>query len=73
LLTSINGLKCGFFFEDGYIRTSSQPFTIDNISNRLIHLTNDAVQKRGEDYGKYENGNKLPLKELNKLLPADYK
>lgn len=25
----------------------------------MIHLTNDAVQKHSEDYGKYESANKL--------------
>ena len=25
----------------------------------MIHLTNDAVQKKAEDYGKFEAGNKL--------------
>ena len=27
----------------------------------MIHLTNDAVQKKGEEYGKFENGNKVKL------------
>jgi hypothetical protein len=25
----------------------------------MIHLTNDAVQKKSEDYGKFEGGNKV--------------
>jgi len=25
----------------------------------MIHLTNDAVQKNSEEYGKFENGNKV--------------
>jgi len=25
----------------------------------MIHLTNDAVQKKSEDYGKFESGNKV--------------
>ena len=25
----------------------------------MVHLTNDAVQKKGEEYGKFENGNKV--------------
>ena len=25
----------------------------------MIHLTNDAVQKRSEDYGRFESGNKV--------------
>jgi len=73
LLTSTNGLFKGFninrtfklliayWYEEGYIRTSSKDFSLKHLSNRLIHLTNDAVQKKGEDYGKFENGNKVNL------------
>ena len=33
----------GYWYKDGYIRTSSKVFTIDNVRNKFIHLTNDAV------------------------------
>jgi len=59
MLTSVKGTLTGFFYDDGYLRTSSKEFSLENIGNKLIHLTNDAVQKKAEDYGKYENGNKL--------------
>lgn len=52
-------LLIGYWYQDGYIRTCSKEFTLKNLGNRLIHLTNDAVQKRGEEYGKFENGNKV--------------
>lgn len=41
-------------YQEGYIRTSSQEFKINNLNNKMIHLTNDAVQKKGEGYGKFE-------------------
>jgi tubulin---tyrosine ligase len=59
MLTSVNGFHKGYFYEDGYIRTSSTEFNLEDLSNRFIHLTNDAVQKNCEDYGKFENGNKV--------------
>jgi len=59
LATSQNGVFKAYWFEEGYIRTSSQIFTLKNLSNRMIHLTNDAVQKKSEDYGKFEGGNKV--------------
>ena len=49
----------GYFYEEGYLRTSSREFTISNLSNKLVHLTNDAIQKHAPDYGKFESGNKL--------------
>ncbi len=61
LTTSQNGVFKAYWFEEGYIRTSSQIFTLKNLSNRMIHLTNDAVQKKSEDYGKFEGGNKVPF------------
>jgi len=38
----------------------------------MIHLTNEAVQKRGEDFGKFENGNKLSYAEFQKYIDTTY-
>ena len=59
MLSSINGNLKGFSYEEGYLRTSCSKYSLKNLTNRLVHLTNDAVQKESEDYGKYEKGNKL--------------
>jgi hypothetical protein len=32
-----------FFFKEGYMRTSSEIFSLDNFDNAFIHLTNNAV------------------------------
>ena len=68
LMTSINGHLKGYFYEDCYIRTSCKEFDIQNLDNKYIHLTNDAVQKNSQDYGKYENGNKMSLHDFQKYL-----
>ena len=68
MLTCINGMLKGYFYNDAYIRTSCVEFDIDNVQNKFIHLTNDAVQKWSEDYGKYENGNKMSLSDFQKYL-----
>ena len=34
----------------------------------MVHLTNDAVQKKGEEYGKFENGNKISYSEFQTYL-----
>lgn len=36
----------------------------------MIHLTNDAVQKKSEDYGKFESGNKLSYTDFQKYMDA---
>jgi tubulin polyglutamylase TTLL1/tubulin monoglycylase TTLL3/8 len=71
LITSINGGLQGYYYSEGYLRTSSKEFTLTNL-NRMIHLTNDAVQKKGEDYGRFEGGNKLSYAEFQRYLDANY-
>mmetsp|Transcript_33812 Transcript_33812/g.32894 ORF Transcript_33812/g.32894 Transcript_33812/m.32894 type:complete len:124 (-) Transcript_33812:20-391(-) len=38
----------------------------------MIHLTNDAVQKKSDDYGKFEAGNKLSYLEFQNFLDKHY-
>ncbi len=59
LVTCVNGNMKGYSYEEGYLRTSSREFNVQNLSNKFIHLTNDAIQKHSADYGKYESGNKM--------------
>jgi hypothetical protein len=72
LVTAVNDIVKAYWYEEGYIRTSSKEFTLKNLKNRFIHLTNDAVQKKSEDYGKYENGNKVSFTDFEKYLEANY-
>ena len=41
---------------------------MDDIENEFIHLTNDAIQKNSENYGKYEEGNKLSYTTFQRYL-----
>lgn len=68
LLTSINKTLKGYYYEDGYIRTSSRVFDLENLNDRFIHLTNDAVQQQAEDFGKFENFNKLSYGDFQRYL-----
>lgn len=43
LITHINGIMRTYFYEDGYIRTSSEEFDLDDPANVYVHLTNDAI------------------------------
>lgn len=53
LVTSYGGRLKGYFYQDGYLRTSSKEFSLKRLANKMIHLTNDAIQKKGEEYGKF--------------------
>ncbi|CAI2383793.1 unnamed protein product [Moneuplotes crassus] len=68
LFTSINGIKRGYFYQGGYIRTSCEGFNLEDPQDPFIHLTNDAIQSKCEDYGKYENCNKLSFNDFEKYI-----
>ena len=57
----MNGVVKGYWYNDGYIRTASKEYSLKNLENKLIHLTNDAIQKKADHYGKFENHNKVPF------------
>lgn len=53
LISGTNGRIKGYWYQEGYVRTSSSYFDISELDDPMIHLTNDAVQKNGESYGKF--------------------
>lgn len=58
MITCVNGIIKGYWYQEGYVRTSSSEYTLQSNDGR-IHLTNDAIQKTMPEYGKYEKGNKI--------------
>lgn len=72
LLSSTNGCLKGYAYEEGYLRTSVCEYSLRNLQNRMIHLTNDAIQKYSENYGKFEPGNKLSFDEFQRYLDRQY-
>lgn len=38
------------------------------LANKYVHLTNDAVQKKSEEYGRFEKGNKVSYSEFQRYL-----
>ncbi|CAD8212586.1 unnamed protein product [Paramecium octaurelia] len=71
LLTSQNGIFKGYWYQEGYIRTSSKEFTTKCL-DRFVHLTNDAVQSKDQDYGKHEPGNKISYLEFQRYVECNY-
>ena len=68
LITSVQGNLKGYFYRDGYLRTSCKEFSLNNLHNKFVHLTNDAIQIESQDYGKYETGNKISFADFQKYL-----
>ena len=46
-------------------------FDLDNTKNSEIHLTNDAIQKHSDNYGKYEKGNKIGYSDFQRYLEVN--
>eukprot|EP00826_Nyctotherus_ovalis_P056428 TRINITY_DN7610_c0_g3_i1.p1 TRINITY_DN7610_c0_g3~~TRINITY_DN7610_c0_g3_i1.p1 ORF type:complete len:165 (+),score=33.72 TRINITY_DN7610_c0_g3_i1:73-567(+) len=67
LVTSINGHLKAFYYQEGYLRTSSKDYTVDSLS-KAVHLTNEAVQIKYEGFGKHEAGNKISYADFQKYL-----
>ena len=53
LALTIRGVTKYYWYNEGYIRTSSEIYDIKELSDFFIHLTNDAVQLKSENYGKF--------------------
>lgn len=64
LITTVNCVMKGYFYNEGYIRTTSKEYNLKNLDNKFVHLTNDAIQKKGEEYGKFESCNKVSFAEF---------
>ena len=72
VITSFHGnLQC-YSYKEGYLRTSSAEYSVNNVDNKYVHLTNDAVQKYSSNYGKHEAGNKLSYAEFQEYLNKNY-
>lgn len=53
LINRINNVLRAYWYQEGYLRTSSEVFSLEDLEDPYVHLTNDAIQKNGEDYGRF--------------------
>lgn len=60
-----------FYYRHGYLRTSSSEYDTSATDN-YIHLTNNCLQKHGENYGVYEKGNTLSFSEFQEYLNSKF-
>ena len=56
-----------FYYKHGYLRTSSSEYD-PNATDNYIHLTNNCLQKYGDNYGVFEKGNTLPFQAFQEYL-----
>ena len=60
-----------FYYKHGYLRTSSSEYDT-KANDNYIHLTNNCLQKFGENYGVYEKGNTLSFEVFQEYLDFSY-
>lgn len=67
-----------FYYKAGYVRTSSEVYTLESEFS-YIHLTNNCLQQQGSNYGAFEEGNTISfgafqnfLNETHSALGVDF-
>jgi hypothetical protein len=65
------GRKELFYYKFGYLRTSSFGYSTGAKDN-YIHLTNNCLQKWGDNYGLHEDGNTLSFDSFQAYLDREY-
>lgn len=65
-----------YMYSEPYVRLSSKEYlgydpNLPNEEQIMMQLTNNAIQKDGEDYGKYEEGNIISIQKLFEKLALE--
>lgn len=62
-----------YLYEEGVLRTSSEPYNSTNLQDKICHLTNHCIQKEhSKNYGRYEEGNEMFFDDFNQYLINSY-
>jgi tubulin--tyrosine ligase len=56
-----------FFYQKGYLRTSSFDYSVED-DNNYTHLTNNCLQQHGDNYGIHEEGNTIGFEQFQDYL-----
>lgn len=59
-------------YRQGVLRTGSTPFSMDDLGDRYVHLSNHCIQKNHPLYGKYEPTNEMWYHEFTLYLQEAY-
>lgn len=55
--------KIDFNFREGHLKATSVKFTTES-KNKLIHITNYSLQKYGNNFNKFEEGNEISFSDF---------
>tara|TARA_B110000208_G_scaffold188873_1_gene249334 strand:- start:1695 stop:3200 length:1506 start_codon:yes stop_codon:yes gene_type:complete len=59
-------------YREGVLRTSSVPYSLDDLSNRFVHLSNHCIQTECPEYGQYESTNEMWWQDFDTYLVETY-
>jgi tubulin---tyrosine ligase len=57
-----------FIHKEGVVRTSSVPFSLADLKNKFIHMTNHSIQEEHSDFGKFEEDNEIFFPQFEEFL-----
>jgi len=59
-----------YFCNEGYVRTAASKYNLNpnSLGDAFMHLCNNAIQKFGKEYAKYEDGNQLGFAKFQSYL-----
>ncbi|CDW84366.1 tubulin-tyrosine ligase family protein [Stylonychia lemnae] len=68
-----NGVDLNLYmYQEGYLRTSSSNYDLQD-ENKYVHLTNNCLQQKGNQYGQHEDGNTLSFQFFQNYLNKEFK
>ena len=56
-----------FYCKEGHLKGSSEKYNLNN-RNKFIHITNHSIQKKSNNFEKYEFGNEISYKDFKEYL-----
>jgi len=64
----LDGWYRPYLYRQAVCRTSSAPYSVDNLADTFVHLTNHCIQEKHPDFAKGESGNELFLPGMQEYL-----
>jgi len=59
-----------FMCREGYLRTCSEPYSMESLRDPTAHLTNYCLQRNSTNLGKYEQGSTLSFEQLQEYIDS---
>lgn len=59
-----------FYCREGHLKSSSESYDL-NISSKFVHITNHSLQKKGENFAKFEYGNEMSYQDFKDYLQEE--